>query len=243
MTKEVKKNPEVHAMKKMPTLAELKSMMPAKKENPILAYLDTFDKEWKKRKLALRSGEILFSPGEDPHLYIITKGLVNILRNTASGETKEIGNARAGSFMGEGILFGRVKKDVSAVAGSDDVEVFAVTKEDINKLKEKQPQAALDLYEYVIEITNKRLLDTGEELATIYDATNKLSDLSEDEIGEANFWKILEALTRVTNVDYAIYIEQHPALPGLFVYKADTRTESKKPINEKAGSEIHGELS
>jgi hypothetical protein len=57
-----------------------------------------------------------------------------------------------------------------------------VTKEDINALKEKQPQAALDLYEYVIEVTNKRLLDTGEELATIYEATNKLSDLTEEEV-------------------------------------------------------------
>jgi len=61
-------------------------------------------------------------------------------------------------------------------------------------------------------VTNKRLLDTGEELATIYDATNKLSDLTEDEIGEANFWKILEQLTKITNVDYCIFIEQHPAL-------------------------------
>jgi len=101
MTKEVKKNPELQALKQMPTLADLKNMMPARKENPIMAYLDTFDKEWKKRKKVLQSGEVLFSPGEDPHLYIITKGFVNILRNTASGEVKEIGNAHAGSFMGE----------------------------------------------------------------------------------------------------------------------------------------------
>jgi hypothetical protein len=73
MSKEIKKAPEVVAQKQMPTLAELKSMMPARKENPILAYLDTFDKEWKKRKRLLQSGEVLFSPGEDPHLYIITK--------------------------------------------------------------------------------------------------------------------------------------------------------------------------
>jgi CRP-like cAMP-binding protein len=101
MTKEVKKSPELQALKQMPTLAELKNMMPTRKENPIMVYLDTFDREWKKRKRALQSGEVLFSPGEDPHLYIITKGFVNILRNTASGQTKEIGNARAGSFMGE----------------------------------------------------------------------------------------------------------------------------------------------
>lgn len=37
----------------------------------------------------------------------------------------------------------------------------------------------IDLYEYVIEVTNKRLLDTGEELATIYEATNSLSNLAE----------------------------------------------------------------
>jgi hypothetical protein len=145
--------------------------------------------------------------------------------------------------MGEGILFGRIKKDVSAVAGTDGVEAFAVTKEDIDKLKEKNPQAALDLYEYIIEITNKRLLDTGEELATIYDATSKLSNLSEEESGEASFWKVLEDLTKVTNVNYAIYVEQHPALPGLFVYKFDTRTESKKAINEKAGTEITPDMS
>lgn len=87
------------------------------------------------------------------------------------------------------------------------------------------------------------MLDTGEELATIYDATNKLSDLTEDEIGEMNFWKVLDELVATTNIDYAIYIEQHPALPGLFVYKFDTRSENKKPINEKAGKEIVPQLS
>jgi CRP-like cAMP-binding protein len=101
MTKEVKQAPEVATLKQMPTLAELKNMIPARKENPIISYLDMFDREWKKRKLVLQSGEVLFSPGEDPHLYIITKGFLNILRKTTSGEVKEIGSARAGSFMGE----------------------------------------------------------------------------------------------------------------------------------------------
>jgi hypothetical protein len=58
-----------------------------------------------------------------------------------------------------------------------------------------------------------------------------------------NFWKILENLIQITNVDYAIFVEQHPALPGLFVYKFDTRAKQKKAINEKAGPEISATLS
>ena len=217
------------------SLSDLKKTLNIQKSNPILAYLDMFDKTWKKRKRQLQANELLFAPGEDPHMYLITKGMLVILRETGLGEQREIGTVYTGGFLGEGILFGRNKKDVSAIAKSDGVELFAITKEDLEKLKNTEPQAALDLYEHIIEITNKRLLDTGEELASIYEATNSLTTLSEKlEKEEISFADILQELSKIIGTDYLIYIEQHPAVANLFSYKFDTKTGGKKPINERA---------
>lgn len=226
------------------SLTELRNTLPPRKENPIIGYLDMFDKTWKKRKRIIQSGEALFEPGDDPHMYLVTKWVLVILRETSSGEKREIGTVYPGSFMGEGILFGRNRKDVSAIAKTYGVEAFAVTKKDIDALKDKEPKAMIDLYEYVIEVTNKRLLDTGEELATIYEATNSLSNLAElTEKWEADFSDLLQELKGLMGVDYIIFVEQHPAIPGLFAYKYDTKNTDKKPINQKAGVEINTNLS
>ena len=49
---------------------------------------------------------------------------------------------------------------------------------DLKNLEENSPKEAMELYKYIIELTNKRLLDSGKELADIYEATNRLTEMA-----------------------------------------------------------------
>ena len=68
---------------------------------PVLAFLEKFDTFLKKKRLALKTGEVLFSPGENPYFYIVAAGSLRIFQINPSGERKEVGMATRGSFVGE----------------------------------------------------------------------------------------------------------------------------------------------
>ncbi|MDD2566055.1 MAG: cyclic nucleotide-binding domain-containing protein [Candidatus Gracilibacteria bacterium] len=230
---------EVSKVSAKDAIGNLRDIMKVEKTNPIIAYLDKFDTYFKKKKRVLEVGQILFSPGKDDNMYIIITGGVDILRYTSDGQKKEIGKARAGSFIGEGIIFDRNQKDVEAIANSPS-EIFALTKEDLKKLEQESPAEALELYKYIIEVTNKRLLDSGKELADIYEATNKLIEMAKN--GEKGFSDIMAYTKGLLGVDYIIFVENHPAIDGFFYYKYSTDLKSLGNLNKKSGSEINTNL-
>ena len=102
MTKEIKHPEEIQ---KVPEISTLKHSLGTLKQSltihPILAFLETFDNFFKKKKRLLVNNEVLFSPGENPYFYIISSGALTIIRVTPTGEKKEVGRAYMGSFLGE----------------------------------------------------------------------------------------------------------------------------------------------
>lgn len=85
---------------------------------------------------------------------------------------------------------------------------------------------------------NGRLLDSGKELASLYEMSTKIDELSK--LGEQGFKDIIDHISKTIDVDYIISVEQHPAVSGLFIHKYNSRFPSIWPINQKAASEIHG---
>ncbi|MDD5377462.1 MAG: cyclic nucleotide-binding domain-containing protein [Candidatus Gracilibacteria bacterium] len=239
MQKEITHAPE---MKKTPETSVLKQSLGALKQSltihPILAFLDGFDSFFKKKKRALVNNEVLFTPGENPYFYIVSSGALAILRSTPTGEKKEVGRAYMGSFIGEGILFDRNQKDVEAVAIGEGASVVTLTKADIVYLESQNPEKILALYKYIIEVSNGRLLDSGKELASLYEMNTKIDELSK--LGEQGFKDIIDHISKTIDVDYILSVEQHPAVPGLFIHKYNSRFPSIWPINQKAANEIHG---
>lgn len=98
--------------------------------------------------------------------------------------------------------------------------LFSLSKEDLETLEQESPTEAIELYKFIIELTNKRLLDSGKELADIYEATHRIVDMSRSE--EKGFMDIMQYVKSLLQVDYIIYIENHPAVSGLFYYKYST---------------------
>lgn len=218
----------------------LKQAVNIQKTNPIIAYLEKFDSYFKKQKKVLEAWETLFKPWKDWFFYIITSWELDIFRYTVDWTKKEIWKARAWSFIWEWVIFDRNQKDVEAVA-SRTTQVFALSSEDLQQLELLAPKEAMELYKYVIEVTNKRLLDTWKELADIYELTNKVLELAKD--WEKGFYDIMQYIKQVIGSDYIIYVEQHPAIPWFFFYKYSTELQSTKLINRKAWSEITDNMS
>lgn len=237
MSKEIKHSPSVE---KTPEKNTLKNSLGALKQSlaihPILALLEGFDSFFKKKKRALSSNETLFTPGENPYFYIVSSGALSILRLTPTGEKKEVGRAYTGSFIGEGVLFDRNQKDVEAVALGEGVSVVVLNKEDIAYLESQDPEKILPLYKHIIEVTNGRLLDSGKELASLYEMNTKIDELSK--LGEQGFKNIIDHITRTLHVDYILSVEQHPLVSTLRVYKYNSRFPSVWPVNQKAGTEF-----
>lgn len=118
---------------------------------------------------------------------------------------------------------------------------MALTKEDIVYLESQSPEKILTLYKHIIEISNGRLLDSGKELASLYEMNTKIDELSK--FGEQGFKDIINHISKTIHVDYIISVEQHPAVPGLFIHKYNSRFPSVWPINQKMNGEIRGDES
>ncbi|EKD30420.1 MAG: hypothetical protein ACD_78C00065G0015 [uncultured bacterium (gcode 4)] len=242
MSKETKHSHETKKALETNTLqTSLSTLKQSLTIHPILAFLEEFDAFFKKKKRILMNNEVLFTPGENPYFYIVSSGNLSILRLTPTGEKKEVGRAYMGSFIGEGVIFDRNQKDVEAVAIGEGASVIILTKEDIAYLESQSPEKILALYKHIIEVSNNRLLDSGKELASLYEMNTKIDELSK--LGEQGFKDIINHISKTIDVDYIISIEQHPAVKGLFIHKYNSRFPSVWPINQKATGKIRGDES
>jgi len=98
------------------------------------------------------------------------------------------------------------------------------------------PEKILALYKYIIEVSNSRLLDSGKELASIYEMNMKIDELSK--FGEQGFRDIVDHISKTISVDYILLVEQHPVVKNLLVYKYDSHSPYSGPINQKVAGEL-----
>lgn len=236
MSEQKDARPEIRKELELPTLQKgLEGLKAGIAVTPVFAFLEKFDEFAKKKKKMLAAGEVLFEPGESPYFYIVSSGALKIFRINPSGEKKEIGKAYAGSFIGEGVLSGRQMKEVQAEAYVPSAVVM-LTKDDLDYLESLSPETLLRFYKHLNDTTSLRLGDTGKELALLYETTEKINSYKER--GEKGLLDAISLLKKSLSLDYIIAIEQHAAVPGLLVYKFNTRFPSIWPINQKVGTEI-----
>jgi hypothetical protein len=53
-----------------------------------------------------------------------------------------------------------------------------LTEENLKEFEKNCPNEALEIYKHIIDITNKRLIDSGNELGTVYETTENIMELS-----------------------------------------------------------------
>jgi CRP-like cAMP-binding protein len=214
---------------------------------PVFAFLEKFDAHIQKKKRILTKGETLFDPGENPYFYIVASGGLGIFRINASGEKKEIGRTYAGAFVGEGILSDRYIKEVQAVSLTESTSVFALEKEDIEYYETIDTATMMHLYKHINNVTSLRLQDSGKELAIMYESAQKIQEFREH--GKQGLMDSIVFLRNIFGFESCILIENHPYVPGLCIYRYNTKSPLIGLIQSKVESdkifeagEISGDL-
>lgn len=201
-----------------------------------MAFLERFDTFVQKKKKILTKGEVLFEPGENPYLYMVASGALGIFRINPSGEIKELGKVYTGAFIGEGILSDRLTKEVQSQSITEHTIVVQLTKEDIEYLESQDPAILAKLYKHINNITSLRLAETGKELALMYESTQKFQEYQQ--LGQKGLLSSLNHMKDILKLDTMLMIEQHPYVPGLLIYKYNTKFPSVWPMNQKVDSSI-----
>ena len=198
---------------------------------PVFAFLERFDKFLQKKQKILKREEVLFEPGENPYFYIVTSGALSIFRINPSLERKEVGKVYTGAFIGEGVISNRNQKDVLAESITDRTIVTILTKEDLEFLESQDPATLAKLYKHINNITSLRLSDTSKELALMYETTGKFQEFQE--LGERGLLASIKYIRDMLGLESVLMIEEHPFVPGLFMYKYNTKFPSVWPMNQK----------
>lgn len=204
--------------------------------SPVMAFLERFDVFVQKKRKVLAKGEVLFEPGENPYFYVVASGALGIFRVNPSGELKEVGKVYTGAFIGEGVLSDRITKEVQAQSITERTVVVALTKEEIEYLESQDPAMLATLYKHINNITSLRLSDTSKELALMYESTQKFQEYQE--LGQRGLLAALNYMRDMLELDTMLMIEQHPFVPGLFIYKYNTKFPSVWPMNQKVDSSV-----
>ncbi len=157
--------------------------------------------------------------------------MLSIYGSTVTGEEKEVGKVYAWSFLWEWILSDRNKKDVKALAQSDDTEVIALTKQDIEALEKNHPEMLAKFYKHVNNITSLRLAESGRELTILYELTEKFEQFRLDT--KQGIPRAICHMREVLSFDALAFIEEHPFVNGFQVYKFNSQNPDIYPINEK----------
>ncbi len=149
------------------------------RQAPVLAFLKKFDLFTKKKEKILSKDQVLFEPGEDPYLYIVSSGALGIYRVNPTGESKEIGRVYTGAFIGEGVINDRNLKEVRASSIVECTRVVCLTRADMESLEKQSPETLALLYKHITDITSQRLAESGKELALLYESTQKFQEFRE----------------------------------------------------------------
>ncbi|MGC8867229.1 MAG: cyclic nucleotide-binding domain-containing protein [Elusimicrobiales bacterium] len=131
----------------------------------------------------IQEGEIIFNEGDDSHsIFFILDGTVTVEKsiNESYSEFKELAYIQAPSFIGEIALFEDLKRTARARAKTQ-CKVAELSKENFNKILEKNPTRAIEILFNISKTLALRLAHTSKELTLLYDISKYLSESYTDE--------------------------------------------------------------
>lgn len=205
--------------KKSGWLDSIKAALP---QAPVFAFLERFDTFMEKKKRFLKKGEILFEPGENPYFYIVASWWLGIFRINATGEKKEIGRVYTGAFAGEGVFSGRNTKEVQAESLTENTIIIALEREDMEYYENVDAITIMQLYKHINNVTSLRLQESGKELALMYESAQKIQEFRET--GKQWLIDTIQFLRKSFGFESCILIEEHRFIPGLYIYKYNSKT-------------------
>lgn len=179
---------------------------------------------WFFEDLFLKEWDILFSEWDiDDNLYIIEDWelIVEKFTNSDKVETRELAKIWNNAIFWEWSLTNSNKKEVRIRANKDTKIVFINSKTNFEKFIVKNPSQGIKLLAEIIDLTNKRLLDSNYMVTSSYSISKFISEISE--FNNENLYKIFDELNSILKSEYVIYLENNPVMDKYLSMKYDTR--------------------
>lgn len=101
-------------------------------------------------------------------------------------------------------------------------------------MESEDPATLAKLYKHINNITSLRLSDTGKELALMYESTGRFQEFQE--LGQRGLLAAINHVKDMLGFESVLMIEEHPFVPGLLIYKYNTKFPSVWPMNQKVES-------
>lgn len=132
-----------------------------------------FPQEWQAllglgREQAFEPGKLIFAEGSPAqHLYVVSAGLVEILKEEGQGEPLRLAILSEGMLFGEGALFASSSRSSSAVAFRD-TAIVSIPNEAALAFLERNQAFALVLYQALSERLHRVMVDLDTDLRMLH---------------------------------------------------------------------------
>lgn len=186
--------------------------------------IEDYKNIWLFQTRTLKKWEVVFSEWEiDENLYLILSWEIKIEKFTSNEKTekKELAILKKYDFFWEWSLNNNLPKDVSAECLENTILIFINWKNWIQTLMKKYPNQWLDLLKYIIEISNKRLLNSNKQLTDNYEIIKIITNIKK--INDKNIFEIIDQIKKISWFDYIIFLETNAVLDNYETLKYDTR--------------------
>lgn len=140
-----------------------------------------FPQEWQAllglgRELAFEPGKLIFAEGAPAqHLYVVSKGLVEIQKESAQGQPLRLAILSEGMLFGEGALFASSSRSSSAVAFRD-TSVVSIPNEAVLAFLGEHHAFALVLYQALSERLHQIMVDLDTDLRVLHQRVHRLEN-------------------------------------------------------------------
>lgn len=178
-----------------------------------------FFKTWE-----LKTWDILFDEWDfDNFLYIIEKWKLVIEKFTTKEKTevKELAILKHGDIFWEGALSNNNPKEVRIKAVENTTLLRIDAKNDFEEFLKKYPKDWIILLSQIIDISNKRLLESNFLITSSHTITKYISEIWE--FNNKNLFDIIDKLLTIYSSKFIIYIEKSPVFDNIFILRYNTK--------------------
>lgn len=190
--------------------------------------IEILENSWFFETIKLNQWEVLFNEWDvDNNLYIVKQWELSIWKFTWAErlEVKELATVWKESILWEWSLSNSDPKEVRISAKVDSIILKIDAWEWFEKFLVKHTRLWVSLLSNIISLANKRLLESNSLVASSYEISKKISEVTE--FNNANLFSVIDIFANTINAKYVLYVEKNPIIDEYVNIKYDTRLEWK----------------
>lgn len=173
--------------------------------------------------------EIIISEWDtDNNIYIIISwevAIEKLLHEWDKKSKKNLWILKKFDIFGEWSLNNNFPKQVSIVSLSNTQVLIIDSRIWFESFINKFPQEWFKLLKYIIELTNKRQLESNSLLTSTYEMNKAISEIYQ--INNKTIFSLIDRFIEIIWWDYIVYIENNPVMEGYYTLLYDTRIQWK----------------